>query len=401
MEQDRIQLPELEQSADPYSVLDGLRESNQPLRVRLHDGRSAWLVMKYADVRAGLADSRLCCDPMNTPRGHGRTSLSTNDDILSADAPDHPRLRESIAPHFSVAQVTAMRKTIERVAIRLVDSLPADRPFDIVSGLALPLSTAITCHILGIPIECAADLQNRAAVLMLNNRASEQARESAYAGMIESLEEIISVKREALGRDILGALARIPKAKLSRAELLAMTVTLFIGGYDSTVSFIGASVLALLENPDQLLAIKQDGFKFEASAIDELIRFDGPMMLGPYRYASVDMELGGAPIAAGDLVFLSAAAANHDPGQFHHPERLDLNRNPRHVGFGHGPHYCVGAHLARLEAQIALEVLFRRFEALALVGDRSTLNWRFSVFRGPSALYVTGAPAGGRTCESC
>jgi cytochrome P450 len=250
----------------------------------------------------------------------------------------------------------------------LLDGVAAagpDATVDLVSAFAFPLPYTVICELLGIPEPDRAPLGAAFTALFLPSDGPEPPTE-AVAGskhIIEYLDHITGYKKANPADDLITALgtARAGGSGLTQRELCSTLFQLFVAGHDTTASLIGNGTVALLTHPDQLAALRAD-LSLIPNAIEEFLRFDAPVPHSTFRYAAVDTEIGGVVIPAGDQVLISIAAANRDPEKFAEPENLDVAREDRrHIAFGHGIHFCLGAPLARMETRIALEEIVRRF----------------------------------------
>jgi cytochrome P450 len=385
-------LPIVEQLPDPYPLLGRLREFDPVHQIRLADGREAWLVSRYDDVRAGLADPRLSNDPFNATLPVGVAAGPPQQDLISSDPPVHTRLRRLVAKEFTARRCAALRPRIQQLTDDLLAAIAPQGKAELVADFAYPLPVAVICELLGVPPAEQTEFRELSAALMtpVSDEVAAGQREQSWIALHDYLRQLIARKRATPGDDLLTALAAAQAhERLTENELIGMALILLVGGHESTVGLIATGILRLLEHPDQLAKLRGDPGLL-APAIEELLRYDGPMTLGPFRYAKVALDIGGVRIPKGALVFLSAGAANRDGRRFEHPDRLDLTRQASpHLGFGHGIHYCLGAPLARIEAQVAIGTLIQRLPQLALAVPGSQLVWRPSVFRGVASLPVT------------
>ncbi|MFD4142128.1 cytochrome P450 [Streptomyces sp. NPDC058572] len=395
------QLPaDIEQRRDPYPWLDRLRRAGPVQRVELRGGGHAWMVTRYDDVMAAVAHPSLSSDPRTPgsaaslsarPGGDGRRPPS----MLTTDPPDHTRLRQLVSRAFTPRRVAALRPRMQQIADALIDEVAPLGRADLVADFALPLPVAVICELLGVPFEDRGQF-GRWSTDMLSPPvapAAAAAAEQARADLGGYLAGLVARKRAEPADDLLTALAAAAEEnRLSDAELVGTAVLLLVAGHETTVSLIGTGTLLLLLHPGQLGRLRREPALLP-SAVEEFLRYDGPVMLGVVRYAREDLNLAGTAVAAGETVVLSTGAANRDPGRFDRPDVLDIARahNP-HLALGHGLHYCLGAALARLEGQIAIGTLLRRLPALALAVDEEAVRRRPSVIRGLATLPVTFTP---------
>jgi len=355
-------------------------------------GAPTWLVTRYEDVVNVLKDERFLKDWTPRTKWIHRLSGAVTRHMLNKDAPDHTRLRTLVHKAFTPSLVERLRNRIQSVCDELLEELQTNGRMDLMKGYALPLPLTIIAELLGIPPE------ERGRLHALT-RSSLSA--SSIIGVLRSvpdqrflirrLRKIAAERRRVPRDDLITALVQAEEAgdKLSEEELVATIVLLLIAGYETTVNLLGSGALALIEDRErreQLLTTPE----IADSAIEELLRYTSPLDLASQRFACEDLQIDSETIRQGDLVVALLGSANHDETQFVNPDTLNLTRDPnRHVSFGQGVHFCVGAPLARLEGRIALLTLFRRFPTLKLAQPASTLRWRKSlIVRGLEALPV-------------
>lgn len=379
--------------ADPHSAYARLREQGPVHRAVTKDG-PCWLITSYPEARRALADSRLSLDKANSTTGYRGFSLppALDANLLNMDPPAHTRLRRLIAKAFTPRRAEQMRPRITEIAEQLADSLAGQEETDLLETFAGPLPIIVICELLGVPEGDRPDFRAWTDVLLVGDPARPEASGQALRALHGYLVELVAAKRAEPGDDLLSTLIalRDGEAKLSEDELTSAAFLVLFAGYENTVNLLGNGVVALLSESGQLTTLRND-LSMLPGAVDELLRFDPPPQLAIRRFALVDMDIGGARIAAGDTVLVALASAHRDGETFVAADELDLARsdNP-HLGFGHGPHYCLGAALARAEVEIGLETLLRRFPHLALAVPPGELHWRQSARnRGLSALPVT------------
>jgi cytochrome P450 len=380
-------------SEDPYAVYAELRAAGPVHPIDFPPGATAFLVVDHEHGRAALNDPRLSKDsaysavPVNGEMFFGGT-------MLAMDPPDHTRMRGLVAKAFTARRVERLRPRVEEIAGGLLDGIAARGEADLIEDLAVPLPIQVICEMLGVPASDRARFREWTAVLTvpaLTAEAREHRREVARA-FTGYLREVIAERRARPEDDLVSALiaARDGDAALTEAEMVISVALLLVAGHETTVNLIGNGVLALLRAPDQseLLRARPE---LLPSAIEELLRFDGPLERASQRIALEDMEIAGTPIPKGAWVHVSLGAAGRDPAVFESPDRLDVTRAPkRHVAFGHGIHFCLGAPLARLEGQIAIGGLLDRFPGLALAVPPEDLRHHRagSIVRGLVSLPV-------------
>lgn len=399
---DGVDITSAAHKADPFGYYERLRAESPVHEVALPGRQTAWLITRYDDVVAALKDERLVKDPRSamTPEQAARIPwvpavfrpLERN--MLDLDGADHARLRSLVHKAFTPRIVERMQDRIQALSDQLLDAALARGRFDLIADYALPIPTTIIAEMLGVPAGDRLRFHRWSKPIVSVTRT-----QWAMLRIIPSLwlflryvRALIATRRAAPGDDLLSALVQAEEAgaQLSDDELVAMVFVLLIAGHETTVNLIGNGVLALLTHPDQLARLRADP-AIVKPAVEELLRFTSPVMTATERYAREDVTLQGKTIPRGSLVLAVLASANRDPDQFPAPDTLDLTRDPnRHVAFGFGAHYCVGAPLARLEGQIAIRTLFQREPGLRLAVAPEAVRWRKGmVLRGVTALPVT------------
>ncbi|WP_405545906.1 cytochrome P450 [Streptomyces phaeochromogenes] len=396
--------------AHPYAVYDRLRDSAPVHRVTGPDGSPAWLVTRYDDVREALANPLLSLDKRHAlPGGYKGFALppALDANLLNMDPPDHTRIRRLVGRAFTTRRVEQLRAPIRRTADHLLDALGVHGDTDLIAAYAAPLPITVICDLLGVPDGHRRDFRAWTDVLVAPDPARPQAAKEAVGAMLGFFTQLLAAKRKEPADDLLSDLIavrdesgstgngrvgsdRAGSDRLSEDELMSLAFLILFAGYENTVQLIGTAVLALLQHPDQLAALRADPSRLPA-AVEEFVRYDGPALLAIRRFPREDVTIGDVTVPAGETVLLSLAAANRDPRRFPDADRFDLGRDATgHLALGHGIHYCLGAPLARLETEIALAALLERLPDLKLDGDPGDLRWRPSLrARGLLALPVT------------
>ncbi|MEU4348229.1 cytochrome P450 [Streptomyces sp. NPDC023838] len=380
---------------DPYPVYAELREHGPVHRVRMPEGADAWLVVGYEAGRAALADPRLSKEWRNAAPGLGVKPVASGTTMLSSDAPVHTRLRKLVTREFTPRRVESMAPGIQRTTDGLLDRMLQEpgRRADLVEALSFPLPITVIGDLLGVPA-----LDQDSFREWSNASVSAPAladRMAAAKSMSEYLTALLAAKREQPGDDLMSALITTADEdgdRLSGPELLGMAWLLLVAGHETTVNLISNGVLALLSNPEQLADLRADFDGLIDNAVEEMLRYDGPVETPTYRFTTEPVDIGGTVVpGGGQLVLVAMADANRDPDKYAEPSRFDIRRDPRgHVAFGHGIHYCLGAPLARLEARIAIRSLLERCPGLALDIHPAALTWRSGMLvRGPESLPVS------------
>jgi cytochrome P450 len=376
---------------DPAGFLARLRESRPVTPVRMPAYGRAWVVTRYDDVRAVLTDPRMARDVRRFPGG-GRTRPSEatgiNDHMLHFDPPDHTRLRRLVQKPFA-SRRAALRPRAKEIAAGLLDELAAGGDvIDLLGRYARPLPIAVICELLGVP---AADREwIRDTVYAYDDRTEHDRVERDLAAYFT---ELIAAKRADPGADLVSALvlARDEDAAdgLTAGELLGTVYLLVMAGFDTTVNLIASGTLALLTHPAELARLRA-GPSLLPAAVEELLRYASPVNHANERFTTEDVPVGGVVIPAGQWVIPAITSADRDPARYPEPDRLDLGRDTSgHLAFGHGIHHCLGAPLARMEAEVALGALLARYPGLSLAVPPAELRWRpVSLMNGLESLPV-------------
>ncbi|MGW7313744.1 cytochrome P450 family protein [Streptomyces sp. NPDC054854] len=391
--------------ADPFPLYRQLREDGPVRRTVIAGGLEAWLVTRYEDGLAALSDSRLSSDVRDAADtrllrqlpGTERESMLGN--MLRSDPPDHTRLRRLVSKAFTARRVAGMRPRIQAVTDLLLDPIVAAGRADLVADFALPLPVTVISELLGVPVDDRHDFQHWTDRMVMRGAEPPDPAvvNEAWLHMRAYVTELIRDKRARPADDLLSDLvaARDEEQRLTEDELVAMVFLLLAAGYITTVNLIGGGIATLLAHPDQLELLRSDPALLPG-AIEEFLRYDGPVSPGIARFAREDVEIAGVSIPRGATVLIGSALADRDPARFPDPERLDITRQDNaHLAFGHGIHYCLGAPLARLEGQIAIGTALRRLPGLALAVPPEEIPWRPGGLRGPRSLPVTFARGGG------
>jgi cytochrome P450 len=383
--------------ADPYPTYHRLRAEDPVHQSPL----GFWVLTRYEDVVASLRDPRMVKEPIAAfvaarfglaapPTGMGLS-------MLDRDPPDHTRLRGLVSKAFTPRVIEQLRPHIQQIVDGLLDKVEGEPGMDLIEQFAYPLPVIVICEMLGVPVAdherfkgWGLDIARGLDAIMLppDSPVAERSMHARHA-LAAYFRELIAARRAAPRDDMLSGLIAAEEAgdKLSEDELLATCILLLVAGHETTVNLIGNGSLALLRHPDQRKRL-QDDPGLITTAVEELLRFDGPVQRTA-RIPSEDVVIGGRTIGKGEMVMPFIGAADRDPAQFRDPDRLDLGRTDnRHIAFGWGIHFCIGAPLARVEGQIAINTLLRRKPKLALATD--TPEYRQSLtLRGLSHLPVS------------
>jgi len=386
--QSNIVSPEFK--ANPFPFLAALRATEPVYRTTLPDKTPVWLVTRYEDVNALLKDERF---PKNrrsalTPEQLRRLPwvppmfrpLERN--MLDLDAPDHTRLRGLVHQAFTPRLVERMRARVQTLADELLDAVARRGEMDLINDYALPLPMTIITEILGVPTSDRHKFHkwSKAVVSLSSPNVTMRVIPSVWM-FIRYLRRFFKVRRRNPQDDLATALIEAEKAgdKLSEDELLAMVFLLLIAGHETTVNLIGSGTLALLEHADEMEKLRRDPSLIKP-AVEELLRYTAPVFMTTERYARENVTIHGVTIPRGEMTLGVIGSANRDEKVFENPDSLDITREPnKHLSFGQGVHFCLGAPLARVEAQIAVNTLLRRMPELRLRVSPDSLRWRPSM----------------------
>ncbi|ETK34690.1 cytochrome P450 [Microbispora sp. ATCC PTA-5024] len=359
-----------ERAFDPPDLLRRWQEEAPIRRMTYADGHEGWVVTGYAAARAILADPRFSTRPellhspipqrnlrlqnMNVPPGF----------FIRMDPPDHTRYRKLLTGQFTVRRMKLLEPRVEEIANARLDEMERQGPpADLVSAFALPIPSLVICELLGVPYDDRAKFQRDSAV-MLNLDSTLDEVTAAMADLLTYLHDLVMRKTAHPEDDLLSGL--IAGGELTDRELAGIALLLLVAGHETTANMLGLGTFALLSNPPQMAALREDPTLID-NAVEELMRYLSIVHLGPIRAALEDVEIDGHLIRAGESVTLAIAAANRDPVRFGGGDMLDVTRSAHgHLAFGHGVHQCLGQQLARTEMRIAYAALLRRLPGLRL-----------------------------------
>jgi cytochrome P450 len=354
--------------------------------VVLPRGLKVWLVTRYADVRAALADPRLKKDSRqiddlfelhttNPDSLRGGETLFAH--MLNSDPPDHERLRRLVNKAFTARRIEQLRPRIEDITEGLLADIGPAADVDLLDAFAFPLPITVICELLGVPTTDRDDFRKWSNALISGGVPTAEI-EGAGKAMSVYLSDLVAAKRAQPDADMISALLQAQDSgdRLADHELIAMAFLLLIAGHETTVNLLANGVLALITNPDQLAALRADR-SLLPGAIEEFLRFESPVKNATFRCTTEPTELAGVLVPARELVVLSLGSANRDPDRYADPDQLDIERDVSgHMAFGHGIHYCLGAPLARLEAEIAFNRLLDKYDRIELTVPLADLRWR-------------------------
>jgi len=370
---------------DPYPILHRLRADDP---VHWSDSIGGWVLTRYDDIVTTFKDvthysseGRLAKATEYLPP-ELRGKLKAFEDyyhqksLIHSDPPDHTRLRSLVTKAFTPRVVEAMRPRMRAIVDELLDAVREDGKMDVIKGLAIPLPVTVLAEIFGVPHSDVGLFKNWADGVLASqgvNKPAVELLERSQTALLEIrayLTELIKEKRRQPCPDLLSELvaAESEGDRLSPAELVQSCITLLVAGHETTTSLLGNGIYTLLRHPDQWRMLQDDPALLN-SAIEEILRYESPVARQP-RLMKQDAEMGGRPLRQGEVVFQMLNAANRDPAYFGDPDRFDIKREKnRHIAFGLGNHFCVGATLARTEAQVVFSTVIERLPALRLVDN--------------------------------
>jgi len=386
--------------SNPFPFYARLRQEAPVFRIMGPVKEPGWLVTRYDDVSLVLKHSRLSKDRLGMMTPEEREKLPwffklfgpISQNMLSRDPPSHTRLRTLVHKAFTPKLIERLRSRVQVLSDGLLDKAQRKGSMDLVAEYALLVPVTIIAEMLGVPPGDYKKFQSWSNQLLSNTTLLDIILASpTVVRFTRYLRNLIAQRRTSPGDDLITALLQAEEAgdTLTAEELLSMVFLLLVAGHETTVNLIAGGTLALLQHPEQLERLRKEPALIEP-AVEELLRYASPVEIATERFALEDFTVGGTTIPKGGLILAVLASANHDESQFKDPDALDLGREPnRHVSFGMGIHYCLGAPLARLEGQIALQTLVNRFPNLRLKKPAESLKWRTGMLmRGPRQLPV-------------
>ena len=379
---------------DPPPVFAELRATCPVSKVSTWNGGEAWLLTRYADIRAVLADPGISSDltiegfPEPTPTVAAARGGQKN--FARMDPPTHDEHRRMLAPDFKIHHVAELRGYLNELVDVLLDRMEElGGPLDLVDMLAQPVPSSVICQILDLPTERSDFFQDRVKTWMsFDNPPAVASR--ANQDILDYFSEVVDERFDKPGDDLISRMItnQVKTGNLGKVELLHILQLLLVGGFDTTANMIALGTLTLLNHPDQLAMLRADP-SLVNGAVEELLRYLSVAHQVAFRLATGDIEVGAQCIHAGEGVIAPIAAANRDPEIFAGPDKFDITRDARrHVAFGFGLHQCLGQPLARIELQVVFSKLFVRFPHLRLAGNADDLSFRNSIIYGVAELPV-------------
>ncbi|MCC3687940.1 cytochrome P450 [Bacillus cereus] len=385
--EDGINLASAQFKEDAYEIYKESRKKQPILFVNQVEIGKEWLITRYEDALPLLKDNRLKKDWTNVFSQDIKNmylSVDNSDHLtthmLNSDPPNHSRLRSLVQKAFTPKMIAQLDGRIQRIADDLISDIERKGILNLVDDYSFPLPIIVISEMLGIPKEDQAKFRIWSHAVIASPETPEEIKETEkqLSEFITYLQYLVDIKRKEPKEDLVSALilAESEGHKLSARELYSMIMLLIVAGHETTVNLITNTVLALLENPNQLQLLK-DNPKLIDSAIEEGLRYYSPVEVTTARWAAKPFQIHHQTIQKGDMVIIALASANRDETVFENPEIFDITReNNRHIAFGHGSHFCLGAPLARLEAKIAITTLFNRMPELQIKGNREEIKWQ-------------------------
>lgn len=389
-------------AANPFPLFAQLRSAGAVVAVPVPFGsevQSVWMVTRLEEAVQVLKNQLFTVDPSTISRDTEEPQSSARGlggflgrSMIAVDEPDHRRLRSLVSKAFTPKYIQSLRPSIQRIADELLDRVQDQGRMDLVNEYAFPLPITVISTMLGVPSEGQALIREWSELFSSGGAPSpDPARVLISQTFADYLVQLIAEKRVHPHDDLISQLVQIEEAgdRLDEGELLSMIALLIFAGHETTSNLIGNGMLMLFDYPTQLQRLRADP-SLVPTAVEELLRYNGPVLVPAPRYATEEVTLGGQQIRKGDMVLTMLGSANRDESQFTQPEELDIARSlNRHVAFGQGIHVCLGAPLARLEGDIAFTTLLRRLPAIRLDTPRDAVTWKGNVFlHGLSSLPV-------------
>lgn len=368
----------------PYEAYAKLREAGGAHRAVKPSGGQVWVISRYSDAKALLSDPQMSIEASNSRHGYQGFGLppALDEHLMNVDDQAHARLRRLVSSAFTPRRVEAQRQRIQAATDRLIDAIAPNGRADLVAEYAAPIPVVVICDLLGIPEADGAAFQAYTRSLMNPNDPNRPSTRELVTGMTSCLVELIERKRTEPADDLLTAMiaARDGDDRLSENELTSLAFLILWAGFETTVHLIANSIAALLTEPQLAEIVRAEPDPHTprmAALVEELLRRDGPMLTAIRRFPLEDLRIGETTVPAGDTVLLAIASANRDSQHITNPDEIDLDRPSNgHLGFGHGPHYCLGAPLARMEVRTALWTAIHRLSDLALGIPEQDLPWK-------------------------
>nr|WP_315032870.1 cytochrome P450 [uncultured Chryseobacterium sp.] len=380
--------------ANPALAFQELRNVEPIQKIILEDGFPVWIISKYKDVIDVLRDPRFIKSPnslreSNNGQPRGKTIRDSasyilrRNHLLANDPPVHARLRGAAQKIFNKKMIISMRSRIQQITDELIDQiLEGNQEFDFINDFAFQLPIIVIAELLGLPVEDREKIKEWSYILpeVQITEKNKQLIEDNSKAFMDYLKNIFSLRREKPEDDLISQFVKLQETDdhISENELYSMVFLLIVAGHETTVHLISNGIYALLSHPEQLNLLKNNPELID-SAIEEMLRFNGPILTSTMRLASEDINLKGSLIKKGEGVMVLVSSANHDEAEFYDSLRFDITRKDnKHIAFGYGIHFCIGAPLARLECEIAISSILKRLPNLRLTSEAQSPEWRAS-----------------------
>ena len=367
---------------DPPPVLDRLRTEEPVARVQIWDGSTPWLLTRHADVRLVLSDPRFSADDRRpgfpAPNLGVKIRRKSSRTFNQMDGTEHSHYRTMLTAEFTVRNMERYRAMLEQTVAEMLDGLAGSGDAaDLVETFALPLPSLMICHLLGVDYT-SHDFFQEHSKRLLDSRSDLAVAADSGAKLLAFLEELVDIQTREPGDNLFGRLvtARVRTGELTPTEAASMGIILLVGGHETTANMLALSVLSLLLHPEQAARMRDGDAPTVKRAVEELLRYHTIAHKGLRRVAIEDVEIGGVLIRAGDGIIASLDSANRDELTMPDPATFDIDHRSHHVAFGFGYHQCLGQGLARMELQVALPALLRRFPDLRLAAPFDDLEFR-------------------------
>ena len=386
---------------NPYPTFHLLRRHDP---VYWSEPWGCWLLTRYDDIVATLANPKQFTSvgrftpTMSLPEPLKRQirplERHYTRGLINVDPPDHTRIRHLVQKAFSTRTVSTMADYVSDIVERLLDAVEPAGEIDVIRDLSYPLPITVIAELMGVPVTDHEKLKRwsgRIVEFMATPKPAPEvllSSQDALVSLQDYFKSIYKQRRVAPRNDLISMLVEVEESgdRLTEEEMVSTCVTILIGGHETTTYLISSGMLALMQHPDEMRKLERRP-ELAAIAVEEMLRYESPFQRNR-RIATEDVEVGGRRIKKGQLLVQMMGAANRDPDVFPNPDVFDIERHPnRHLSFGYGPHFCLGAPLARLEAPIAINAMLRRLPRMEIATDE--LVWNNAVFRGLQRLPVT------------
>lgn len=377
---------------NPHPILAQMRQDAPLVKLnRMEMTSIPWLLTRYDDCVKLTKDERFTKDMLRQPGAKSndpndmmmQAAASINRHMLTVDPPDHTRLRNLVHRAFTPRMIREMGGRVQQIADNLIDEMQGKSQIDLIADYTFPLPITVIAELLGIPASDREKFRGWTQTIIVDGTRGVNGDGIAAAALefIMYFHQLFDERRAAPQDDLISGLLQVEEAgdKLDSQELISMVFLLLAAGHETTVNLLANGTLDLLRHPDQLKLLRENPTLMD-SAIEEMLRYNGPVGATTMRWALEDVEMYGQVIPAGDMVLASLLGADRDPNVFENPDIFDITRDPNpHIAFGHGIHYCLGAPLARLEGKVAFNALLTRLPNLSLAIEPEKLEWNETI----------------------